>query len=144
MWWHKAEHWFLVRRELPEPEYLHACDLNHEHGGSQNMARVVTPKLDSCNFLNFMKVDGFNFVHALFQICLSIQHVIRWYITKFLKMPTERIKGKIFKKSLNSKKLSVDGMSMKLFLKIILYGLCYFESLGRFLYCLLCNYKKNI
>lgn len=59
-------------------------------------------------------------------------------------MPMKRIKGEIFFKSLNSKVI-VDDISMKLFLKTILYRLRFVESLGHFVYFfLLCNYNKNV
>ena len=82
-WWPGGLRWRPAGRQSQGWRYLDACDLNHEHGSSQHVAGVVAPKLDSGHLLHFVEVDGFNFVHALFQVCLGIQHVVSGYITAF-------------------------------------------------------------
>lgn len=64
--------------------YLHSRNLNHKHGCSQDVAGMVTPELDSRHLLNFMEVDGFDFVHAFLQVCLGVQHVICRYVAEIV------------------------------------------------------------
>lgn len=40
------------------------------------MPSVVTPELDSGHLFDLVEVDGFNLIHALFQVSLSVQHVV--------------------------------------------------------------------
>lgn len=56
--------------------YLDSSYFNHKHSSSQYMAGVVAPKLNPSHLLNLMEVNGLNLIHALFQIRLSVQHVI--------------------------------------------------------------------
>ncbi len=55
---------------------LDSGDLDHEHGGSEHVAGVVTPELDAGNFLHLVEVDGLDLLHALLQVRLSVQHVV--------------------------------------------------------------------
>lgn len=56
--------------------YLDASNLDHEHGGAQDVAGVVTPELDACDLLHFVEVDGLDLLHALLQVRLGVQHVV--------------------------------------------------------------------
>ena len=56
---------------------LDTGDLDHEHGGPQNVPRVVAPELDPRHLLDLMEVDGLDLLHAVLQVRLRVQHVVR-------------------------------------------------------------------
>lgn len=56
--------------------HLDSSNLNHEHGGSEDMTSVVTPELDASHFLHLVEVDGLDLLHAVLQVRLRVQHVI--------------------------------------------------------------------
>lgn len=61
--------------------HLDAGDLDHEHGGSEDMAGVVTPELNASHLLHLVEVDGLDLFHAVLQVGLRVQHVISWDVT---------------------------------------------------------------
>jgi len=57
--------------------HLDTGDLDHEHGGAQHVARMVAPELDAGHLLHLVEVDGLDLLHALLQVRLRVQHVVR-------------------------------------------------------------------
>ena len=66
----------LFSAEISCVENLDSSNLQHEHGGPQNMSCVVAPELDSSHLLLLMEVDGFNLVHRSLKITLCKQHLV--------------------------------------------------------------------
>lgn len=56
--------------------YFDASDLDHEHGGSEDVPGVVAPELDACHLLDLVEVDGLDLLHAVLQVRLRVQHVV--------------------------------------------------------------------
>lgn len=47
---------------------------------------MIAPKFNALDFNFLMKVDCVNFRHAIFQICLCVEHVICTYVAYFDKV----------------------------------------------------------
>lgn len=71
----------VVRNVLITLPHLHTSNLDHKHGGTQDMASMVAPELNASHFFHFMEVDRLDLVHAFLQVRLCVQHVICRNIT---------------------------------------------------------------
>lgn len=56
--------------------YLDTRNFYHEHGSPQDVTCCVTPEFDAAYFRLLVKVNGFYFVHTLFNVNLTVQHLI--------------------------------------------------------------------
>ena len=61
--------------EVPGVEDRDPGDLEHEHGGAEDVARVVAPELDAAHLLLLVEIYSLDLIHGCFQITL-IEHLV--------------------------------------------------------------------